>query len=114
MPNQGTLLCTALMPLLVLATAGAAIAQELPRFDVAAYCHQIATRNNEAMNFDGEFSSSEFAGCKRIEQSAYDELTGNARWDKFPGAMRESCLKKGSADAYSPSYRQLLRCLAGS
>lgn len=115
MPNYARLLRAALMPslMLELAIAGAAVAQELPRFDVVAFCHQIATRNNETMKFDGEFSPSEFAGCKHIEQSAYNELTGN-QWDRFPAAMRQSCLKESSAGLYFPSYRQLLGCLVGS
>lgn len=109
-----TALRAVLMAFFVLefAITGAAIAQELPRFDVAAYCRQIATRNNDTKKFDSEFSPTEFAGCKHIEQSAYDELTINARWDKGPIAMRQSCLERASTGLYFPSYQQLLSCLS--
>src|SRR5512146_458018 len=102
MPHYARPLRAALIPLLMLTLpiVGPAVAQELPRFDVAAFCHQIATRNNETKKFDGEFSPDQFAGCKQIEQSAYNELSGNVHWDRLPVAMRQSCLKEASAGLY--------------
>jgi tetratricopeptide (TPR) repeat protein len=82
---------------------------EIPSFDVEAYCHQQATKNNE-------LSLSGLGYCKGIEQMYYDELTGKQhvvgeRWEKFPAEAQQSCLKEIANHKYKASYADLTHCL---
>jgi hypothetical protein len=97
--------------LLMVATTAAA--QELPNFDVEAYCTKLATE----YGFNGgKFSPSMFGACKSNEQNLYDVLTGKGdiakilglQWDKFPAAVREHCL----SSVFSTSYQGIMGCLA--
>ena len=61
--------------------ASAASAQDLPRYDVEAYCTTVS-------DFSGG-SRMIFNGCIELEQEAYDEL--RATWAGLPGQARRYC-----------------------
>jgi hypothetical protein len=93
-------------------------AQELPRFDVDAYCHKLAVEM-------GGDTPSNFGACKSNEQMFYDALTGGTdlgktlgdamgvRWDKASAAVREDCLKHSLSWGYH-SYQAVIGCLSAA
>lgn len=64
--------------------AGAAIAENLPRFDVETECRKVAS-------VGGSFSEMTYAGCFEMEQQAYDLL--KEMWPEMPASVRTECLK---------------------
>jgi len=61
-----------------------AVAQEMPRFDVEAYCKKIAS-------FGGSYSAVTDESCFEMEQSSYNNLKGS--WSQLPDRMRDYCVK---------------------
>lgn len=88
-PVPHAILAAALVPLAAPAMA------EMPRYDVTAYCKELA-------GFGGTYSETMYAGCFEMEQDAYNKL--KPRWNGFPGAMRRYCdeiARLGSAGSYA-------------
>jgi hypothetical protein len=86
---------------LIASGIAAAVAQELPRFDVDRHCRTVAA-------FGGTYSESLFGGCMDMEQTAYDELKG--RWSQLPSTTRQHCIQVARF-ADPGSYSLLQGCL---
>lgn len=78
-----------------------ASAQEMPRFDVEAYCKKIA-------NFSGSYSAVTDESCFDMEQSSYDNLKRS--WSELPSKMREYCTKIAKFGG-GGSYMTLESCI---
>lgn len=62
-------------------------AQELPRFDVKAHCHEVAS-------FGGTYSALTERGCFDLEQSSYDSL--KREWADLPASVKRECISVAS------------------
>lgn len=71
----------ALAALALASFVGVAHAQELPRYDVPAYCKTIAAY--------GGGSSALYNGCMQNEQTAYDDLKAN--WAGLSAQIKAYC-----------------------
>lgn len=85
----------------VMVAAGPAAAQDMPRYDVAAYCDQIAA-------FGGAPSAVIRNGCVQQEQAAYDAL--KAKWAALPANMQKHCNQVATAVGMG-SYAILKGCV---
>jgi hypothetical protein len=86
----------------LIAVAGAAWAQELPRYDPAPGCKRFADAG-------GTYSEQVYALCLAQEQDAYDKF--KRQWAEIPTPIRERCDQLGSAGGDGGSYRVLQLCL---
>ncbi len=77
----------------------AAIAQDMPRFDVEAHCEEVA-------EFAGG-SHQIFNSCIQMEQNAYNGLKG--RWANVSGRIRGHCQEV--AEFSGGSYQILQSCV---
>ena len=78
-----------------------AYSQDMPRYDVKAYCKKVA-------NSFGEYSASIEEGCFDMEQNSYDET--KSIWGTVPKSMRSYCNKVAMFDG-SGSYDILKGCI---
>jgi hypothetical protein len=86
----------------LIAVAGAAWAQELPRYDPAPGCKRFADAG-------GTYSEQVYALCLAQEQDAYDKFKRSG--PEIPTPIRERCDQLGSAGGDGGSYRVLQLCL---
>lgn len=82
-------------------TVSAALAQEMPRYDVGAYCDQVAS-------ITGSTSELLRNGCFNQEQSSYDGL--KARWSTIPPNVQSYCNEVATV-AGGGSYLLLNGCV---
>jgi hypothetical protein len=82
-------------------TAAPALAQEIPRLDVAEHC--------EAIGSIGGFLSARLeSDCIEIEQEAYDRL--KPEWSQLSRSTRERCLDIAASGEFG-SYQLLEGCI---
>lgn len=77
-------------------------AGELPRYDVKAWCHELATSG-------GSFSEVLYGTCMDQEQSAYNQL--KEKWTTAPAKTRQWCDELARAGGGAGSYTLLQTCL---
>jgi hypothetical protein len=99
---RGLLLAVALAGSAAGVTA-AALAAELPRIDVEAYC-----RWAESLAY-GRLDPHGFNTCIRAEQEAYDQLK-NKTWAEASEEVQKACIEHERI-VPNPSYRTLAPCL---
>lgn len=90
----------AFIAMTLVAASSAAFAQDLPRYDVAAHCAEVAS-------FGGDHSAVLEKGCFAVEQESYDAL--KPKWPELPEAMRAHCGKV--AEFGGGSYQMLKGCV---
>ncbi|RWD28733.1 hypothetical protein [Mesorhizobium sp.] len=73
--------------------AAPAAAQSIPRYDVPAYCQQVADVSGG--------SSMIYNGCIKMEQEAYDRM--KASWSGVPARTRSYCDEVGQVSGGSHS-----------
>ncbi|RWB93120.1 MAG: hypothetical protein EOQ56_35490 [Mesorhizobium sp.] len=93
--RHGFLCAVATLPWLV----SPAAAQSIPRYEVTAYCQQVADVSGG--------SSMIYNGCMKMEQEAYDTL--KTSWPGIPSRMRTYCDDVGKVSG--GSYSILKGCL---
>ena len=81
--------------------ASTAGAQEMPKYDVDAYCASLA-------KFGGGHSEMMKDGCFQLEQSSYDNL--KETWPSLAPAMKRECMKIASFGSPG-SYMMLQGCV---
>jgi hypothetical protein len=74
-----------------------AVADRLPKFDVAQGCRQAVTATTASMK-----------SCLNDEQGARNTLTKT--WTQFSAGAKRNCIDETSMDG-TPSYVELLTCL---
>ena len=79
----------------------AALADEIPRFDVETQCEMVAS-------IGGEFSNVTYNGCIQMEQAAYNRL--QTEWASIPGGVRRQCEEVATVTG-SGSYSTLGGCI---
>lgn len=78
-----------------------AVAQELPRYDVASYCDEIA-------GLGGQSSEMMKEACFDEEQASYDAT--KPTWNELPAAVRRYCRKIAEIGGHG-SYMMLKACI---
>lgn len=78
-----------------------AFAQSLPRYDVNAYCKEVA-------GFGGSYSATLDKSCFSMEQSAYDAI--KVGWEAVPARTRKYCDEVASFGG-NGSYTLLQSCI---
>ena len=94
----GALLCVSSMPM--------ALADELPRLDVAPLCHGIADQSADPLEAGDQSVS--FSQCMQSEQR--DQATVAKEWSGFSPVSQQMCADEAMAGGDS-SYTDLLTCL---
>lgn len=75
----------------------------MPKYDLKAYCHKVASSGNVAD------PQAIIKGCYQVEQDSYDAL--KPVWDKLPPEIRTYCNKVARASG-AGSYIVLEGCVA--
>lgn len=94
----GVLLCVSSMPM--------ALADELPKLDVAPLCHGIADQGADPLQAGDQLVS--FGQCMQSEQR--DQATVAKEWSGFSSGSQHMCADEAEAGGDS-SYTDLLTCL---
>ncbi|MEZ5769286.1 MAG: hypothetical protein R3D80_17655 [Paracoccaceae bacterium] len=83
------------------ALLGSPALADMPRYDVEAYCKEVA-------GFGGEYSELMYDGCFEMEQAAYNDL--KPRWDGLGATLRSYC-DQVATFAGGGSYSMLEGCV---
>ena len=84
-----------------LVAASTASAGDIPRYDVAVHCENMA-------GIGGNYSASVYNTCVEVEQDAYNGL--KTRWEGLPNRVRSHCDELASIGG-TGSYSVLETCV---
>jgi hypothetical protein len=95
--------------LILIANAGMAAAQDVPRFDVEAGCRGATKSLHQRLGQDTSLAIDERVGrCLKTEEDARERL--KTVWARFSASDRTTCIGASSSGG-AASYVELLVCL---